>query len=73
MVEHSVYVDPAHAGRGVASVLRQDLISRARTEEYRTIQSGVFTENAVSRALHTKAGFREIGRRERIALMDHGP
>lgn len=73
VVEHSVYVDPARAGRGVASVLLQDLISRSRTEGYWTIQSGIFPENMASRALHTKTGFREIGRRERIARMTYGP
>lgn len=73
VVEHSVYVDPRQAGRGVATSLLRDLIARAREGGYWTLQSGIFVENAASRALHAKAGFREIGTRERIAYMAHGP
>lgn len=72
VVEHSVYVDPGQAGRGVATSLLRDLITRAREDGYWTLQSAIFAENTASRALHIKAGFREIGRRERIALMNHG-
>ena len=32
-----------------------------------TIQTSVFPENAASIALHERAGFRVVGRRERIA------
>ncbi|MGG5173327.1 N-acetyltransferase family protein [Pseudarthrobacter sp. J1738] len=73
VVEHSVYIDQTQAGRGIATQLLQDLISRAKANGYWTIQSGIFTENTASRALHIKTGFREIGRRERIAKMSHGP
>lgn len=73
VVEHSVYIDPVHAGKGIASLLVKELASRAQSNGYWTIQSGIFKENTASRALHTKTGFREIGRRERIALMSHGP
>ena len=31
-----------------------------------TLQTGIFPENAASVALHEKAGFRVVGRRERI-------
>lgn len=73
VVEHSIYVDPEHGGRGIATLLLHELIGRARENGYWTVQSGIFVENLPSRALHSKAGFREIGRRERIALMSHGP
>jgi L-amino acid N-acyltransferase YncA len=46
---------------------------RARDGGYWSIQSAVFPENAGSVALHRKAGFREVGRMERIALMRYGP
>ena len=35
-----------------------------------TIQSSVFPENAATLALHERAGFRVVGRRERIAQLD---
>lgn len=73
VVEHSVYIDQAQSGKGIATQLLQELITRAQVNGYWTIQSGIFAENTASRALHSKAGFREIGRRERIAQMTFGP
>ncbi|MEV8144626.1 N-acetyltransferase family protein [Specibacter sp. NPDC078709] len=73
VIEHSVYIDQAKAGRGIATQLLRELITRARVNGYWTIQSGIFAENTASRALHSKAGFREIGHRERVAHMTYGP
>ncbi|MEU4715840.1 N-acetyltransferase family protein [Micromonospora purpureochromogenes] len=66
VVEHSVYVDPAAQGRGVARLLLQTLIASTEAAGIWTIQSGVFPENTASLALHERAGFRVIGVRERI-------
>jgi phosphinothricin acetyltransferase len=38
-----------------------------------TLQGGIFRENKASLALFKKHGFREIGRRERLGKMTHGP
>ncbi|GAA3005140.1 hypothetical protein Sfulv_48000 [Streptomyces fulvorobeus] len=66
MVEHSVYVDPAARGRGVASALLEALVASAEQAGIWTIQSGIFPENTASLAVHQRAGFRAIGTRERI-------
>ncbi|MEU5789589.1 N-acetyltransferase family protein [Micromonospora purpureochromogenes] len=66
VVEHSVYVDPAAQGRGVARLLLQTLIASTEAAGIWTIQSGVFPENTASLALHERAGFRVIGVRERV-------
>ncbi|MFI6263207.1 GNAT family N-acetyltransferase [Micromonospora sp. NPDC051006] len=66
VVEHSVYVDPAAQGRGVARLLLDELIASTETAGIWTIQSGVFPENAASLTLHQRAGFRVIGTRERV-------
>ncbi|NYF57964.1 GNAT family N-acetyltransferase [Micromonospora purpureochromogenes] len=66
VVEHSVYVDPAAQGRGVARLLLQTLIASTTAAGIWTIQSGVFPENSASLALHQRAGFRVIGVRERV-------
>lgn len=71
VVEHSVYVDPAAQGRGVARLLLDALIASTDTAGIWTIQSGVFPENTASLALHQRAGFRVIGTRERIG-QHHG-
>ncbi|WP_331271230.1 GNAT family N-acetyltransferase [Arthrobacter sp. 35W] len=73
VIEHSVYVDPAAAGQGLGLLLLHGLAGRARDLGYWTIQSSIFPENLPSLALHAKAGFRRIGRRERIAHMGYGP
>ena len=67
VVEHSVYVDPAAQGRGVARLLLDALIASTEAAGVWTIQSGVFPENAASLALHRRAGFRVVGVRERVA------
>ncbi|RKN50348.1 GNAT family N-acetyltransferase [Micromonospora endolithica] len=67
VVEHSVYVDPAARGRGVARLLLDALVASTEAAGIWTIQSGVFGENAASLALHQRAGFRVIGVRERVA------
>ncbi|QLD28627.1 N-acetyltransferase family protein [Micromonospora carbonacea subsp. aurantiaca] len=66
VVEHSVYVDPAARGRGIARLLLDALITSTEAAGIWTIQSGVFPENAASLALHARAGFRVIGVRERV-------
>ena len=71
MVEHSVYVDPAARGLGAGRSLLQALIGSAEAAGIWTIQSSIFPENTASLALHRSAGFREVGRRDRIA-QHHG-
>ncbi|MEV6956934.1 N-acetyltransferase family protein [Streptomyces sp. NPDC051183] len=66
VVEHSVYVDPAARGRGIARQLLAALIGSTESAGIWTIQSGIFPENSASLALHQRAGFRIIGTRERI-------
>ncbi|MFH8256971.1 GNAT family N-acetyltransferase [Streptomyces roseolus] len=66
VVEHSVYVHPEARGRGVAGALLRALIDSTEAAGIWTVQSGVFPENAASLALHERAGFRVIGRRERV-------
>lgn len=73
VVEHSVYVDRAAAGRGIGRHLVEAFLTAALDAGIWTVQSSIFLENAASLALHDRAGFRRIGMRERIALMTYGP
>ncbi len=66
VVEHSVYVHPVARGRGVAAALLDTLVASTEAAGVWTIQAGVFPENAVSLALHERAGFRVVGVRERL-------
>jgi phosphinothricin acetyltransferase len=71
VVEHSVYVAESARGRGVGKALLEALVASAARHGVWTIQASVFPENAASVALHDRAGFRVVGRRERIAAL-HG-
>jgi L-amino acid N-acyltransferase YncA len=71
VVEHSVYVHPEARGRGVGRRLVGTLIDSTEAAGIWTIQSGIFPENTASVALHLAAGFRVVGRRERIG-QHHG-
>ena len=73
VVEHSVYVAGSARGRGIGGALLAGLIAAAERNDVWTIQAAIFPENAASLRLHAKHGFRVVGRRERIALMTHGP
>jgi len=67
VAENSVYVASAARGRGVGTALMDALTAAAAAAGIWTIQTSVFPENAASIALHERAGFRVVGRRERIA------
>lgn len=73
VAEVSVYVAAAARGRGVGDVLMRGLVERAEVAGVWTLQAGVFPENTASLRLHARHGFREVGRRERLGKMTHGP
>lgn len=73
IVEHSVYVADQARGRRAGATLLDAFLRAADAAGVWTVQSSIFPENTASLALHERAGFREVGRRERIALMTYGP
>ena len=73
VVEHSVYIDRAVRGNGIGRLLLDAFIAAAESAGVWTIQSSIFPENAASLRLHEAAGFRVVGRRERIAKSGAGP
>ena len=73
VAEVSVYVATAARGKGVGDALMRALIARADAANVWTLQAGIFPENVASLKLHARHGFREVGRRERLGKMTHGP
>ena len=71
VAEVSVYVASAARGRGVGQQLLAALVTESETNSLWTLQAGIFPENIASLRLHAGAGFREVGRRERIGQL-HG-
>ncbi len=73
VAEVSVYVRESARGQGVGDALMNELVARSEVAGIWTLQAGIFPENVSSLALHRRHGFREVGRRERIGKMTHGP
>ena len=70
VAEVSIYVATGARGRGIGLTLLSALVEASERENIWTLQAGIFPENAASSELFRKAGFRMLGRRERLGQMD---
>ena len=70
VAELSIYVATGFRGRKIGSDLMEQIIISSEHNGIWTLFSSVFPENEATLKLHNKFGFREIGRRERIARLD---
>jgi L-amino acid N-acyltransferase YncA len=70
VAEVSIYVAQHARGIGVGMQLLTSLIAASESVGIWTLQAGVFPENTASLALHTRAGFRVVGTRERLGTMN---
>ena len=68
--EVSVYVSKNHQRNKIGELLLRKLIVESEENGLWTIQSGIFPENIASIRLHEKVGFRKIGYREKIGVLD---
>ena len=71
VAEVSVYIAEGARGQGIGAALLDKLIEESERNGIWTLQAGILVENVASIHLHEKAGFRIVGRRERIGCM-HG-
>lgn len=71
VAEVSVYVAASARGRGIGRLLLEAVIAEAERQGIWTLQGATFPTNEASLRLQRSCGFREIGRRERIAQL-HG-
>jgi L-amino acid N-acyltransferase YncA len=70
VAEVSVYVASKARGQGFGLMLLERLIEEAESHRIWTLQASIFPENIASLRLHRTCGFREVGRRERIAKLN---
>ena len=70
LAEVSVYVANSAQGKGIGSALLASLIAGSERHGIWTLQAGILAENDASIHLHEKAGFRIVGRREKIGRLD---
>lgn len=69
--EVSVYIAESARGQGIGSQLLTALVAESERNGIWTLQAGIFAENTASIRLHERAGFRLVGRRERVGCL-HG-
>ena len=70
VAEVSVYVSESSRGRGIGARLLEHLVRESEARGIWTLQAGIFPENRASVAIHRKAGFVEVGRRERLGKLE---
>jgi phosphinothricin acetyltransferase len=70
IAEFSVYVDAACRGQGIGALAMARLEREAAAKGYWKLLSRVFVENAASRRLLEKCGYREVGVYRRHGRLD---
>lgn len=70
VAELTVYVTESAHGQGIGRALLEALIEESERNGFWTLQASIFPENTASVKLHVACGFREVGRRERIAKLN---
>lgn len=59
-VESTVYLDPAHTGRGLGSTLYEALFAALRDKGMHVVIGGIALPNPASVALHEKLGLQKV-------------
>lgn len=70
VAEASVYVTSVSRGHGVGRALLTAVLQSADSGDIWTVQAGIFPENTTSVRLHEASGFRIVGTRERIGMLN---
>jgi L-amino acid N-acyltransferase YncA len=70
VAEVSIYVSELARGRGVGRQLLARLVADSEGAGIWTLQAGIFPENVPSLAMHERAGFRIVGKRDRLGQMN---
>jgi phosphinothricin acetyltransferase len=70
IAEYSIYVASSHHGRGVGRALMPVFLDALEQAGFWKVLSRLFPENAASRALCARFGFREVGTYRRHAQLD---
>jgi L-amino acid N-acyltransferase YncA len=70
IAEYSIYIAPSTQGRGIGMTLLEAFFKACENVGIWKLVSRIFPENAASRALCRKTGFREVGIYEKHAQLD---
>ncbi|MCM3900398.1 MAG: GNAT family N-acetyltransferase [Pyrinomonadaceae bacterium] len=69
VVEVSVYVADNFRGKGIGKALLRQLVAQSEQRGFYMLQASVFPENIASLTLHKTCGFRVVGTRQRIGIV----
>lgn len=69
VAETAVYVERIARAQGLGRQLVAHQVTAAQAAGFWTLQTSIFPENLASLRIHEAAGFRVVGRRERIAQL----
>ena len=61
-VEHSLYVQKEHRGKGLGKMILQEIINAAVKQEYHCLIAGIDSTNQTSIRLHQSSGFKSCGK-----------
>jgi len=67
-VENSIYIHQNHLHHGIGTAIMRELISRAKSDGYKTIIAKIGYEQKQSIEFHEKFGFKKVGFLENIAF-----
>jgi len=67
-VEVTVYLDPAHTGRGIGSRLYSQLLADLKSRQFHTAIGGIALPNKASVALHEKFGFEKVAQFKEVGF-----
>jgi phosphinothricin acetyltransferase len=70
VAEVSVYIRNNFRGQKVGTKLLERLIIESERQNFWTLQAGIFPENIASLKIHENLGFRVVGYREKIGMMN---
>ncbi len=70
VAEVSIYMTGASRGKGLGYTLLQKLVEISEQQQLWTLQAGIFPENTASVKIHDRAGFRMVGKRDRIGRLN---
>jgi L-amino acid N-acyltransferase YncA len=70
VAEVSIYVAERARGRKLGARLLDALVRESEKNGVWTLQAGIFIENEASIQLHGQAGFRVVGRREKLGCLN---
>ncbi len=60
-VEHSLYIQKDHRGKGYGKIILQEIIKEAEKQDYHNLIAGIDSSNVSSKKLHESFGFQFAG------------